>query len=231
MKNEADIVLNISGSPFFAGKLDVRRDIVTRFATTTETTVFYNNLVGGQDELVFDGGSMVVDSKGELIAIARRFEEDLLVTDIKLDGIAKERRVWNLAEPLVTLPQGESSPDRQYTPPSLVPQLDRVEEIYEALVLGTKDYVHKNGFSRVVIGLSGGIDSALTAAIAVAALGDEYVVGVTMPSKFTSEGTLSDAELVAQNLKVELITVPINEIFQAYLTALEGPFKKGRPGS
>ena len=230
MKNEADIVLNISGSPFFAGKLDVRRDIVTRFAATTETTVFYNNLVGGQDELVFDGGSMVVDSEGELIAIARRFEEDLLVTDIKLDGTAKEREVWNLAEPLVTLPQGDSSPARQYMPPSLAPQLDRVEEIYEALVIGTKDYVHKNGFSRVVIGLSGGIDSALTAAVAVAALGAEYVVGVTMPSKFTSKGTFSDAELVAQNLKVELITVPINEIFQAYLTALEGPFNKGEPG-
>jgi NAD+ synthase (glutamine-hydrolysing) len=230
MKNEADIVLNISGSPFFAGKLDVRRDIVTRFATTTETTVFYNNLVGGQDELVFDGGSMVVDSEGELIAIARRFEEDLLVTDVKLDGTARERGVWNLAEPLVTLPQGENSPERHYTPPSLVPQLDRVEEIYEALVLGTRDYVHKNGFSKVVIGLSGGIDSALTAAIAVAALGAEYVVGVTMPSKFTSKGTFSDAELVAQNLNVELITVPINEIFQAYLTALEGAFNKGEPG-
>ncbi len=152
------------------------------------------------------------------------------MTDIKLDGTAKERRVWNLAEPLVTLPQGESSRDRQYMPPSLVPQLDRVEEIYEALVLGTRDYVHKNGFNKVVIGLSGGIDSALTAAIAVAALGEEHVVGVTMPSQFTSEGTFSDAELVAQNLKVELITVPINEIFQAYLTALEGPFKKGQPG-
>jgi len=230
MKNEADIVLNISGSPFFVGKLDVRRDIVARFATTTETTVFYNNLVGGQDELVFDGGSMVVDSRGELIAIARRFEEDLLVTDIKLDGIAKERGVWNLAEPLVTVPQGQSSPVRQYKPPSLVPQLDRVEEIYEALVLGTKDYVHKNSFDKVVIGLSGGVDSALTAAIAVAALGEEHVVGVTMPSQFTSGGTFSDAELLAENLKVELITVPINEIFQAYLTALEGPFDKGRPG-
>jgi NAD+ synthase (glutamine-hydrolysing) len=230
MKNEADIVLNISGSPFFAGKLDVRMDIVTRFATTTETTVFYNNLVGGQDELVFDGGSMVVDSEGELIALARRFEEDLLVTDIKLDGMAKERGVWNLAEPLVALPEGEGSPDRQYMPPSLVPQLDRIEEIYEALVLGTKDYVHKNGFNKVVIGLSGGIDSALTAAIAVAALGENYVVGVTMPSEFTSTGTFSDAELVAQNLNVELITVPINDIFQAYLKALEGPFNKGQPG-
>jgi NAD+ synthase (glutamine-hydrolysing) len=192
--------------------------------------VVYVNLVGGQDELVFDGGSMVVDSEGELIAIARRFEEDLLVTDVKLDGTAKERGVWNLAEPLVTLPQGESSPTRQYIPPFLAPQLDRVEEVYEALVLGTRDYVHKNGFSRAVIGLSGGIDSALTAAIAVAALGAEYVVGVTMPSQFTSEGTFSDAELVAQNLNVELITVPINEIFQAYLAALDEPFKKGRPG-
>jgi NAD+ synthase (glutamine-hydrolysing) len=230
MKNQADIALNISGSPFFAGKLDVRRDIVTRFATTTETTVFYNNLIGGQDELVFDGGSMVVDSSGQLIASARRFEEDLLVTDIKLDAIAKERGVWNLAEPVVILPQGNRSRDRQYMPPSLVPQLDRVEEIYEALVLGTKDYVNKNSFDKVVIGLSGGVDSALTAAIAVAALGEEHVVGVTMPSQFTSGGTFSDAELLAENLKVELITVPINEIFQAYLTSLEGPFNKGQPG-
>jgi NAD+ synthase (glutamine-hydrolysing) len=230
MKNEADIALNISGSPFFAGKLDVRRDIVTRFATTTETTVFYNNMVGGQDELVFDGGSMVVDSRGELIASARRFEEDLLITDIRLNAINKERRAWNLEEPAVILPQGDSPQDRQYVPPSLVPQLDRVEEIYEALVLGTRDYVRKNSFDKVVIGLSGGVDSALTAAIAVAALGEEHVVGVTMPSQFTSEGTFSDAELLAENLKMELITVPINEIFQAYLTALEGPFNKGQPG-
>jgi NAD+ synthase (glutamine-hydrolysing) len=230
MKNEVDIALNISGSPFFAGKLDVRRDIVTRFATTTETTVFYNNMVGGQDELVFDGGSMVVDSRGELVASARRFEEDLLITDIKVNAINKERRAWNLEEPAVILPQGDSSRVRQYMHPSLVPQLDRVEEIYEALVLGTRDYVHKNSFDKVVIGLSGGVDSALTAAIAVAALGEEHVVGVTMPSQFTSGGTFSDAELLAGNLKLELITVPINEIYQAYLTALEGPFKKGQPG-
>ena len=230
LKNEAEIVLNISGSPFFAGKLDVRKHIVTRFATTTETTVFYNNMVGGQDELIFDGGSMVVNSQGELIANARRFEEDLLVTDIKLNGVHGKRQVWNLIDPVVAFPLGESSQDRQYVTPSLLPQLGRIEEIYEALVLGTKDYVRKNGFDKVVIGLSGGIDSALTAAIAVAALGEEHVVGVTMPSQFTSGGTLSDAELVAQNLKVDLITVPINDIFQAYLKALQGPFKKGQPG-
>ncbi len=203
---------------------------MTRFATTTETTVFYNNMVGGQDELIFDGGSMVVNSQGELIANARRFEEDLLVTDIKLNGVHGKRQVWNLIDPVVAFPLGESSQDRQYVTPSLLPQLGRIEEIYEALVLGTKDYVRKNGFDKVVIGLSGGIDSALTAAIAVAALGEEHVVGVTMPSQFTSGGTLSDAELVAQNLKVDLITVPINDIFQAYLKALQGPFKKGQPG-
>jgi NAD+ synthase (glutamine-hydrolysing) len=230
MRNHADIVLNISGSPFFAGKLDVRKNIVGRFANATETTVFYNNLVGGQDELIFDGGSMVVNSKGELIASASRFAEDLLVTDIKLDGPPKEREAWNLVDPMVSLSERESPPDRQYVPPTVVPHLNRIAEIYEALVLGTKDYVRKNGFDKVVIGLSGGIDSALTAAIAVAALGEDQVVGVTMPSRFTSGETRSDAELVARNLKVELITVPINDIFQAYLKALEGPFNKGEPG-
>jgi NAD+ synthase (glutamine-hydrolysing) len=229
-RNQADVALNISGSPFFAGKLDVRKDIVTRFATTTETTVFYNNMVGGQDELVFDGGSMVMSSKGELIANAMRFAEDLLVTDIKLDGPLKERPAWNLVDPVVTLPETESLEDREFVTPSLLPELGRVEEIYEALVLGTGDYVRKNGFNKVVVGLSGGIDSALTAAIAVAALGADQVVGVTMPSKFTSEGTFSDAELVAKNLHIELITVPINDIFQAYLKSLEGPFNNGEPG-
>ncbi len=230
MKNGADIVLNISGSPFFAGKFDVRRDIVSRFATTTQTTVFYNNMVGGQDELIFDGGSMVVGPTGELIASARRFEEDLLVTDFKIDGTLEHRRVWNLIEPMVALKQEENLPVRQYMPPTTVPPLDKVEEIYEALVLGTRDYVHKNDFDKVVIGLSGGIDSALTAAIAVQALGREHVIGVTMPSRFTSEGTLSDAQALAQNLEMELISVPINEILQGYLTALEKPFGTGEPG-
>ncbi|MGB6064880.1 MAG: NAD+ synthase [Desulfomonilaceae bacterium] len=230
MKNGADIVLNISGSPFFAGKFDVRRDIVSRFATTTQTTVFYNNMVGGQDELIFDGGSMVVGPTGELIASARRFEEDLLVTDFKIDGTLGHRRVWNLIEPMVALKQEENLPVRQYMPPAAVPPLDKVEEIYEALVLGTRDYVHKNDFDKVVIGLSGGIDSALTAAIAVQALGREHVIGVTMPSRFTSVGTLSDAQALAQNLEMELISVPINEILQGYLTALEKPFGTGEPG-
>ncbi len=173
---------------------------------------------------------MVVGPTGELIASARRFEEDLLVTDLKIDGMFGHRRVWNLVEPVVALKQEESSPDRGYVPPTTVPPLDKVKEIYEALVLGTKDYVHKNDFEKVVIGLSGGIDSALTAAIAVQALGKEHVVGVTMPSQFTSDGTLSDAQALAENLEVELISVPINEIFQGYLTALEQPFGKGDPG-
>jgi NAD+ synthase (glutamine-hydrolysing) len=230
INNDADIVLNISGSPFFAGKLDVRKRIVAHFATATQTTVFYNNLVGGQDELIFDGGSMVVDSNGELIASGKHFEEDLLVTDIRISERSGHRRSWNLVEPMAVPAGRESVEERQYLPPRIAPQLDRVEEIYKALVLGTRDYVRKNGFDKVVIGLSGGIDSALTAAIAVDALGRDHVVGVTMPSQYTSGETFSDAELLARNLNVELITVPVNEIFQTYLTAMEKPFSNGAPG-
>jgi len=200
VSSNAKVALNISASPFHAGKLAVRREILAGFAKRTGAFVCYNNLVGGQDELVFDGGSLVVNPQGELLASAKRFEEDLLITDIDpASGIQRS-------------------------------ELGRSEEVYKALVLGTGDYVRKNGFKKVVIGLSGGIDSSLTAVIAVDALGADNVIGVTMPSQYTSTETRSDAELLAENLKIRLITVPVQPVFSSYMDVLQEPFSEGQPG-
>jgi NAD+ synthase (glutamine-hydrolysing) len=227
--NCAQATLTIHGSPYHAGKMNLRRRIVSRFAAVTGTTVFFNNLVGGQDELVFDGGALVVAPHGQILASAQRFKEDILVTDFQADESLSERPVCNLRGPLFKCePLGRR--DRPQIAATVAPELDKAEEIYKALVLGTGDYVLKNGFQKVVIGLSGGIDSALTAAIAVDALGSDRVVGVTMPSQYTSDETFSDAAVLAKNLNVELITVPVRDIFQSYVTALEGPFSKGTPG-
>jgi NAD+ synthase (glutamine-hydrolysing) len=169
-----------------------------------------------------------VNSRGDVVARAKCFEEDLLVADIRTIGSTGSRTFWNVIVPPVEIPP--QWPDRTWTDSTIVPELDRVEEIYKALVLGTRDYVCKNGFKKVVIGLSGGIDSALVAAVAVDALGKEQVIGVTMPSLYTSSETFSDAELLAGNLDLELITLPVNDILQAYLATLEDPFSKGLPG-
>ncbi len=201
VKSNARVALNISASPFRAGKLTERREILARFAERTGTFVCYNNLVGGQDELVFDGGSLIMSPEGKLVTSAKRFEEDLLMADIGNDTSVVH-----------------------------APELGRTEEIYEALVLGTRDYIRKNGFEKVVMGLSGGIDSSLTAAIAVDALGKGNVIGVTMPSQYTSSETRSDAELLAENLNIRLITVPVQPVFSAYLDSLEESFGDGEPG-
>ncbi len=228
IKNDAQITLNISGSPFHAGKLAVRRSIVKRFAKATNTLVCYTNMVGGQDELVFDGGSMVVDASGELLGCAKFFQEDLFVADIDVDPLATKGPLWDICGQPTQL-KFETATGRPYLKPSICPALGRIEEIYLALVLGTKDYVRKNGFKKVVIGLSGGIDSALTAVIAVKAVGADNVIGVTMPSEYTSTGTFSDAAALAENLNIELITLPINSVFDAYVKAMEEPLSKGSP--
>jgi len=226
VENGVGLVLNISASPFHAGKLAVRREILAAFARRTKAYVCYNNLVGGQDELVFDGGSMVIDPRGELVAAAKRFENDMLVVDIEVGDIAESREP---AGGIIEL-ESRSHTDRKVLPASRAPDLGRLDEVYEALVLGTRDYSRKNGFEKVVIGLSGGIDSSLTAAIAVEALGRDNVVCVTMPSRYTSSETLSDAKLSAKNLGIRLITVPLESIFSAYLDALHEPFGPGEPG-
>jgi NAD+ synthase (glutamine-hydrolysing) len=231
INNRAGVALNISASPFHAGKLALRRDIIASFAKRTKAFVCYNNMVGGQDELVFDGGSVVVDPQGDVVASARRFEEDLLVTDIPIDEDSQDHAGSDLLRSRQRIILSSSRyGDREGIPASRAPELGRLEEIHQALILGTRDYVRKNGFEEVVIGLSGGIDSSLTAAIAVDALGNDNVIGVTMPSQYTSQETRSDAERVAENMGIRLITVPVKPIFSSYLDALQKPFGQGDPG-
>jgi len=215
----ADIVVNISASPFHAGKLDLRLRTAARFARMGEAFFCFNNLIGGQDELVFDGGSFVMDPQGKIMARAKRFEEDVLVADIQIEASrTPEMKGPGDETKVVSVPLGsyEDHPRGGLSPP-VTEAHGRLDEIYQALILGTRDYVLKNGFKKAVIGLSGGIDSALTAVIAVDALGPENVVGVTMPSPYTSGETLGDAGLLAANLKIQLFTVPIRKIYEAYL--------------
>jgi NAD+ synthase (glutamine-hydrolysing) len=195
-----DMVLNISASPFHLGKIEIRKDIVRQCVEQLRCPACYCNLVGGQDELVFDGRSMFADADGNVVAIARAFEEDLLLADVvKRDGTIQ-------VEPQLVSP---SKP------------LDILDETYGALVLGTRDYVKKNGFAKALVGLSGGIDSAVTAAIAVAALGAQNVIGITMPSKFNSADTIGDAEKCAKNLGFEFMNIPIGSILERFNESLK----------
>jgi NAD+ synthase (glutamine-hydrolysing) len=197
--------------------------------------------VGGQDELVFDGGSLIFDQKGDLIARGKQFEEDLVLADLDMEAVFRMRlhdpriRREKLAEEekglrKIELPnQILSTKKRPLIPKREIKTLDQLSEIYSALVLGTGDYVRKNGFHKVLIGLSGGIDSALTASIAVDALGKKGVVGVAMPSQYSSKESLEDARLLAKNLGIRLLTIPITEVFQAYLKTLYPHFKGLKP--
>ena len=200
-----DLIVNISASPFHLGKIGERQDILSRCAKHFDCVVGYCNLVGGQDELVFDGRSMFVDASGQVVCRAKAFDEDLLVVDItaQQEGTVTVKTVSAAVE----------HPCADAT--------DGVGEIYEALVLGTRDYVRKNGFEKVLIGLSGGIDSSLTAAIAVAALGAENVVGVTMPSRFNLAETRTDAQLTAENLGMSFHTAPIADALGSFDETLE----------
>ncbi|HUT55729.1 MAG TPA: NAD+ synthase [bacterium] len=226
----AGVVLNISGSPFDAGKLDLRRKIVTGFARRTGAAVCYNNLAGAQDELVFDGGSLVALPSGRIIAMARRFEEDLLVTDLEVPaGTRAAAKSAGKKKSMIILP-APAADGRGLVAPSMCRELSKLEEVYLALVTGTGDYVTKNGFAKVVIGLSGGVDSSLVAALAVKALGRDNVIGVTMPSQYTSGETFSDAELLAKNLGIRLITVPIKDVFIKFMAELKQALGEGGPG-
>lgn len=225
-------VLNISASPFHAGKIGERTKVVCEFARRTGTYLFYNNMVGGQDELVFDGGSMVVTPQGEIAARAERFKEDMLVNDVEFHTLSNGKQLYDgeSAGYHIVVPCDKKEAKKEPVKNRLSPQLDEVEEIYQALVLGTRDYLHKNGFEKAVLGLSGGIDSSLTACIAAAALGIGNVIGVTMPSRYTSHETRSDAEKLASNLGIKLFKIPLEGIFQAYAEALKEAFGDGPPG-
>jgi NAD+ synthase (glutamine-hydrolysing) len=231
----AQLVVNISASPYHAGKGTARERMLATRAADNVVCLAFCNMVGGQDELVFDGGSVIFDERGELVARGKQFAEDLLVAELDLAAVFRQQlhdprwrkeRARQAAEAVqrVALTPINARPQQPATSPSVVPLLEPAAEIYQALVLGTGDYVRKNGFREVVIALSGGIDSALTAAIAADALGPQNVVGVFMPSRYSSVDSREDATQLAENLGIRFLTVPIDGTFQAYLEMLTEPF-------
>ena len=238
----AEVIVNISASPYHFGRGNFRERMLATRASDNVAIFTYNNLVGGQDELVFDGNSMVLDEKGQLIARGKQFEEDLIVADLDVESVFRTRlhdSRWRKEAPLLEKQGWRATrlvvsevPSSSPKPPLPRRQLQvrgLSREIYDALVLGTRDYVLKNGFEKVLIGLSGGIDSSLVAAIAVDALGSSNVTGVVMPSRYSSPTSISDVQLLAQNLGIRLITIPIEKAFQAYLEILAGAFKGTEP--
>jgi len=238
----ARVLINISASPYHAGKgLSRERMLATR-ASDSMAIVVHNNLVGGQDELVFDGSSLMINERGEVIARGKQFEEDFVVTDLDVESVfrsqlhdprRRKETPW-VREKLEQATKIEISSEyptiaKAPLPPRRVERLDELVEIYQALVLGIGDYVRKNGFEKVVIGLSGGVDSSLVAAIATDALGADNVIGVSMPSRYSSPGSKSDAEALARNLGIQFKVIPIEKAFSSYLETLAEPFKDTQP--
>jgi NAD+ synthase (glutamine-hydrolysing) len=244
----AEVIININGSPYYAGKGLFREEMLATRAADNGVIVVYLNMVGGQDELVFDGDSMVFNEQGALIARAREFAEEMLLVDLDTASVFRSRlhdprrRQERLQEDLQVVPIIKISDERSQEslleppiPPLGAPQrieqkMEPLEEIYAALVLGTRDYVHKTGFKNALIGLSGGIDSSLTAAIAVDALGAENILGISMPSGYSSEGSQTDAQELAENLGIEYLTIPIEETFRTSLEMLKPAFGESDPG-
>ena len=291
----AEVIINISSSPYHFGKGKLREKMLAARSSDNIAIVAYNNLVGGQDELVFDGNSLILDEKGQLVARGKQFAEDLIVVDLNFESVFRARlhsarsRLFIppgdmegfVLEHFLSWRQGEaqiSLPTRRKTPPGRAskanemgiphenilidpiadppwsrnkimvsetpaegpkPSLPRRQiqvrglpgEVYDALVVGTHDYIFKNGFNKVLIGLSGGVDSSLVAAIAVEALGKASVIGVAMPSRHSSPESLADAKLLAQNLGIELLVIPIEKVFQVYLETLSEVFAGTKPGA
>jgi NAD+ synthase (glutamine-hydrolysing) len=219
----AQMVININASPYHQTKVAARKAVIAKRIAETATPMAYVNLVGGQDELIFDGGSVVVDASGELVARAGQFVEQVHVADFEV----------NEPKP-VTLPLTEvttrTSESKTGLAPVLEPQLDKLEEIWSAIVLGTRDYVRNNGFSEICFGLSGGIDSAITAAIAADALGPENVHAVMMPSRYSSDHSLSDSEKLCQNLGINSRVIAIEPGHSAFLDMLAPSFGDDPPG-
>ncbi|RMG74825.1 MAG: NAD+ synthase, partial [Nitrospirae bacterium] len=228
--------------PYHIGKPAFRQRMLSTRAADNLVIVAYLNAVGGQDELVFDGHSMVFDQRGELIYRGKQFEEEFILIDLDLDAVfmgrlhdpRRRQEVFYFSEEdfrRVIIHERALSRQRAfmgYKEP--VKPVKDEEEVYKALVLGTRDYVRKNGFSSVLIGLSGGIDSSLVAAIAVDALGKDRVRGVFMPSEYTSRESAEDARELARNLNIRMFEIPISKIFSTYLDSLSDLFKDTEPG-
>ncbi|MFI5047953.1 MAG: NAD+ synthase [Acidimicrobiia bacterium] len=230
----AELVVNLNASPYYAGRLRERETMLATRAADAAVPVVYANLVGGQDELVFDGASMVFDEGGHLVARAKQFAEDLLVVDLDVRPAFRRRlldprgraRAPRLPEVAISEPRLGEPLDAARIEPLLEP----VHEVYEALVLGTRDYVHKNGIDDAFVAISGGIDSSLVATIAADALGPDHVTGVLLPSRFSSEGSVTDALELAANLGIRTLTVSIEAAHTAFLDMLAEPFGDTTPG-
>ena len=229
----AEVIVNISASPFHSGKTAWRENMLSTRASDNELYVAYLNLVGGQDELVFDGASVVFDPLGQVVARGSQFEEDLVVADLDLDAVFRTRARDNRSRKEMSTMVGtarvidvsdKSQADKRPLSARSPKRYDRIGEIYAALVTGTRDYVLKSDFSKALVALSGGVDSSLVAAIAVDALGSDNVYGLSMPSRYSSEGSILDAQELAQNLGIELMTASIEEVFSAALDTLEPHF-------
>ena len=211
VENGASLIININASPYDQNKTDLRKELVVNQAKKLGVPIIYLNMVGGQDELVFDGGSFVVDGKGEILYQAQQFEEEIFYIDLDLE--VKEQPKG----PILEIRQKGS----ELNPLQSAQLLSKNESLYSALKLGLFDYVSKNNFEKVLVGLSGGIDSALTATIAVDSLGSDNVVGVALPSKYNTEESLVDARLLAENLDIEFKVIEIEEIVNIFRNTLK----------
>lgn len=234
----AELIVNINASPYHIGKDRIREEMLTTRALDNGVIIAYNNMVGGQDELVFDGRGIIIDEAGDVVAKGRPFVEDLVIADLDIDaafmarlhgpsgrGAAAAKTTGPRDVREVTLRGRKLKTRRPALKKRRFEELSRNEDVYSALVLGTKDYVRKNGFKHVVVGLSGGIDSSLVAAVAADALGPSNITGVFMPSRYTSKASKKDAENLAENLGIRLKTIPINDAFSEYLKTLRPVFK------
>ena len=215
----AKLVININASPYHLGKINAREEAVCKKAKESGIFIAYTNLIGGQDELVFDGRSMVIGPKGKVVARAQAFDEDLLIKDIDIaqTRLKRNAKVISISRPL---PAKAKEPFNE----NKVNLLSHEEEVYSALVLGLRDYTHKNGFKKVVIGLSGGIDSSLVASLAVDALGGENVAGVYMPTHYSSVESENLARELAEKLDIKFFKISMEQIYKMYLVVLEPHF-------
>ncbi|MBZ0221088.1 MAG: NAD+ synthase [Candidatus Methylomirabilis sp.] len=235
----AEVIVNINASPYHMGKPLIREELLRARSTDNTAIIAYNNTVGGQDELVFDGAGMVVNERGEVIARGKPFQEDLIITDLDADSVSRTRleRKKRIKAAKRDVPgvrtidlgtvQAKGALPGLPKRKSLI--LEEKEEVLKALVLGTRDYLQKNGFRHAVIGLSGGIDSSLVACVAGLALGKENVTGVLMPSRYTSRESIEDATLLARNIGMKTLTISIEKPFKAYLETMRDAFNGTRP--
>lgn len=231
----AELMVNINGSPYHQGKSASRERMLCTRAADASCAIVWTNLVGGQDELVFDGASCIIDPDGHVVARSPQFREDILIHDLDLRPQWRKRQLDPRGRPrpplrdVVTISDAPTTLPTESVDGGLTDLLTDEAEVYEALVLGTRDYVAKNGFADIVLGLSGGIDSALCTVIAADALGPEHVHAVSLPSRYSTDHSVTDSEKLCTNLGVELRTVPIEGAFASMLDLLAPSFEGTEP--